>query len=442
MGSGPAGSSGISLLHGWLPTTLQVLTVVVLAVATARASRSWWLLRVPLAAVIGIALSATVRWYILSHGLTTNRVPMLLWIWIAVFGFAVVILVAGFGDASRRAKVAAGTAIPLSLVCVLVAVNMWVGYFPTAAVAWGQLTDGPLPDEVSTTQLAQRTAQHRTDGSGALLRIETPSATSGLRHREELVYLPPAWFAAAAPQLPVLLMIPAAFNTPQDWARAGAAVATVDAYAAAHAGRAPILVFGDVSGSFTTDSECVDGARGNTATHLIDEVVPAVASRFGTPARGWGVVGFSMGGTCAVHLAVGHPEVFRAFADIGGDATPNTGAPAETVRTLYGGRADAVARFDPLTLMRVHAPYTDMAGWFSAISDDPAPAATSGCAAGPQPDTQAKAAQMLCTAARAAGIDARVVISQGLHDWPTAAAIFAEALPWLMDTLTSPAPEH
>ena len=55
-------------------------------------------------------------------------------------------------------------------------------------------------------------------------------------------------------------------NTPTDWLLAGDAIATVDRFAAAHAGNAPVLVFVDSGGAFNIDTECVNGPRGNART--------------------------------------------------------------------------------------------------------------------------------------------------------------------------------
>ena len=141
--------------------------------------------------------------------------------------------------------------------------------------------------------------------------VDIGDVASGFRHRGELVYLPPAWYASnPPPRLPTLMMIGGELNTPADWLRAGNAVKTIDDFASAHRGYAPVLVFVDAGGAFNNDTECVNGARGRAADHLTKDVVPYMISHFAvSPDRSnWGIVGWSMGGTCAVDLTVMHPE--------------------------------------------------------------------------------------------------------------------------------------
>src|SRR5260370_40120518 len=83
-----------------------------------------------------------------------------------------------------------------------------------------------------------------------------------------------------------------------------------------------------------------------------------------SPSRAnWGAVGWSMGGTCAVDLAVMHPDMFSAFEDIAGDLTPNSGNKAQTIARLFGGNAAAFAAFDPTTVITHHGPYAGASGW-------------------------------------------------------------------------------
>src|SRR5258708_10196774 len=98
-----------------------------------------------------------------------------------------------------------------------------------------------------------------------------------------------------------------------------------------------------------------------------------MVSRYGaSPNRAnWGVVGWSMGGTCAVDLTVMHPDMFSAFQDIAGDLTPNSGNRAQTIARLFGGNAAADAAFDPTTVITRHGPYAGVTGWFDINGPKP-----------------------------------------------------------------------
>jgi S-formylglutathione hydrolase FrmB len=308
-----------------------------------------------------------------------------------------------------------------------------------------------LPDQTDKTTVAAMAGKRALPPRGSVVPVTIPADASHFKHRGELVYLPPAWFASTPPpRLPTVMMIGGEFNTPADWLRAGNAVATIDQFAAAHGGNAPVFVFADSGGAFNNDTECVNGSRGNAADHLTKDVLPFMVSTFGvSPDRSnWGVVGFSMGGTCAVDLTVMHPELFSAFVDIAGDLGPNTGTKAQTIARLFGGNATAWAAFDPTTVIKRHGPYTGVSGWFGVNTDGvPAPrrsvaVADTGTLAGRllmgHANEQALAAQSLCTLGRANGIDCAVIAQPGKHDWPFAGGMFMAALPWLAGQLGTP----
>ena len=142
------------------------------------------------------------------------------------------------------------------------------------------------------------------------------------------------------------MMIAGEFNTPADWMRTGDVMPVIDGYAHDHGGATPIFVFVDAGGRFNNDTECVNGPRGNFADHLTEEVRPYVISQFDTSSNpaNWGIVGWSMGGTCAVDLTVMHPDLFSTFEDIAGDHAPTAGTkaadhrPALRRRRRRGGR--------------------------------------------------------------------------------------------------------
>jgi S-formylglutathione hydrolase FrmB len=434
----------LSLMHGWIPITAQVVASLLLLAAIGWRNRRWRLVWLPWATLVGVALAVAAYWYIASEGMSdeTNPAPYSLWIWIGLSGVAAGVLMAGWRGARRWRRGASALALPVCMLCSALALNLWVGYFPTVQVAWNQLTAGPLPDQTDAVTVTAMQKQHAIPAKGTVVPVDIPAMASGFKHRGELVYLPPAWYATdPPPPLPTVMMIGGEFNTPADWLRAGNAVKTIDDFAAAHGGNAPVFVFVDSGGAFNNDTECVNGARGNAADHLTKDVVPFMVSHYGvSPSRAnWGAVGWSMGGTCAVDLVVMHPDIFSTFEDIAGDLTPNSGNKAQTIARLFGGNAAAYAAFDPTTVITHHGPYAGVAGWFDingpAQSSPPRPVVVNAAA---NPNDQTAAANSLCATGSADGIKCAVVAQPGKHDWPFAARAFAAALPWMAGQLGTP----
>jgi S-formylglutathione hydrolase FrmB len=424
----------LSLMHGWLPATVQIIAAIVVIAAVSRRSGRWQVRWLPWAVIVGGAVAASAYWYVASEGLADSPAPRALWIWIGLSGFAAAVMLAGWRSARWWRRGVSVAALPLSLICAALALNMWVGYFPTVQTAWNQLTAGPLPDETDQVTVTAMQTQRKIPLKGTVVAVDISDQASGFRHRGELVYLPPAWFATnPAPKLPTVMMIGGEFNTPADWLRTGQAIKTIDDFAAAHRGNAPVFVFVDPGGAFNNDTECVNGSRGNSADHMTKDVVPYMESHFGvSPDRSkWGVAGWSMGGTCAVDLAVMHPDMFGAFEDIAGDIGPNSGTKEQTIARLFGGNANAWAAFDPTTVINRHGPYSRLAGWFDINGSTATIPSRKG-------NDQAVAANSLCGLGAANGINCAVVSQPGKHDWPFASHAFAAALPWLAGQIGTP----
>ncbi|ORA85481.1 esterase family protein [Mycobacterium malmoense] len=440
----------LSLLHGWLPPAVQALALLVAVSAIGWRRRRWRGWALPVALGFAAVVTALAYWYITSIGVAGDPAPVPLWLWIAMSGLAVAVLLLGWPGARWWRRGLAFFSVPLCVLCAALALNGWVGYFPTVLAAWNQLTSQPLPDQIDRLRVTAMQLEGTRPTKGVVVPVTIGADASHFPHRQELVYLPPAWFSSnPPPRLPAVMMVSSAFNTPADWLRPGGAFSTIDDFAARHHGFAPALVFVDATGTFDNDTECVNGSRGNAADHLTKDVVPFVVSNFGVSAdrANWGVAGWSMGGTCAVDLAVMHPDMFSAFVDIAGDRSPNTGSKEQSIARLFGGNTTAWAAFDPVTVMNRHGHYTGVSGWFdvpassgprnfaeeanptlSAPSTDPAA----------NPEGQDAAANSLCAVATAHGITCAVVTQPGRHDWPFAAQAFAASLPWLAAALGTP----
>lgn len=437
----------LSLLHGWLQPAVQMLALLVAFVAIGWRRRRWRGWALPVALSAAAVVTALSHWYITSLGVAGDPAPASLWLWIAISGLAVGVLVLGWPGARWWRRGVAVLSVPLCALCAALALNGWVGYFPTVLAAWNQLTSGPLPDQIDRLRVTEMQVAGTKPAKGVVVPVNINADASHFPHRQELVYLPPAWFSSnPPPRLPAVMMISSAFNTPADWLRAGGAFDTIDTFAAHHQGFAPALVFVDATGAFDNDTECVNGSRGNAADHLTKDVVPFVVSNFGVSAdrANWGIAGWSMGGTCAVDLTIMHPEMFSAFVDIAGDIRPNVGPKDQSIARLFGGDTAAWTAFDPVTVMNRHGPYAGVSGWFDVpassgphnVAQEASPAlGTSSNDPVANPEGQDAAANSLCTVASAQGIACAVVTQPGKHDWPFAAQAFAASLPWLAAAL-------
>ncbi len=412
-----------SLMYGWVPASVQLMAGVLLVSAIVGRSRRWWLRWAPAAAILGVAAAVAAHWYVGSAGLAGDPPPPALWIWIGLGGLAAGVVGAGWVGARWRRRCVSVLAVPVCLLSAALALNAWVGYFPTVHSAWRELTAGPLPHQTDRATVTAMQLSGVIPAQGVVVPVTIGAEASKFKHRSELVYLPPAWFATKPPpRLPAVMMIGGEFNTPTDWVRAGDAAITADDFADRHGGSAPVLVFVDSGGAFNIDTECVNGPRGNAAAHLTRDVVPFMIGNFGVSGdrAQWGVAGFSAGGTCAIDLAVMHPDMFSAFVDIAGDLTPNSGTREQTIDRLFGGNGAAWAAFDPATAMTRHGPYTGVSGLFPTVAGQDA------------------AANSLCALGMTHGIACTILPLPGKHDWPFAGRAFAAALPWLAAQLSTP----
>lgn len=140
-----------------------------------------------------------------------------------------------------------------------------------------------------------------------------PATTSGFNARPAYVWLPPAALTKSPPVLPVLVVFSGQPGSPEDSFTSGHFEQVLNEYAAKHHGLAPIVVAADQLSATDANPMCVDSkAFGNSASYLTVDVPAWIRSHFRVsddPVM-WGIDGFSQGGTCAVQLVSGFPELF------------------------------------------------------------------------------------------------------------------------------------
>jgi S-formylglutathione hydrolase FrmB len=440
----------VSLTSGWLPITIQLVTVAALSFAIGRQrTRSWLLHWIPGALMAGFATAASIRLFVKYQGWTERAASWQAVMWTTVTGASIAILIAGWRGAPWWRRLASTLAVVMCLLSAALALNTATGYFPTVTSLWRQATGAQPDDWIDEEQLAQMVRDGARPSQGTMVWVDVPNDTSGLNHRPEVVYLPPAWFDPDRPKLPAVMMLGGEFSQPSDWPVSADAVETLDRFAKLHRGNTPLFVFPDTTGNFSNDTECVNGPRGNAADHLTKEVVPAVISKFGVsddPSH-WGLVGWSSGGTCALMTAVMHPEMFSAFVDLDGQLGPNTGTKRQTIARLFGGDERAWAAFDPRTVIEKHGRYSDMAAWLG-VSDDTPPTYRPGGDTlpnaevladwNPYSEEHSANAEKLCLLLSGHNVECAVVGYGGAHDFTSAGAAFGAALPWLAARLDTP----
>ena len=247
-----------------------------------------------------------------------------------------------------------------------------------------------------------------------------PGSASGFRARPAFVYLPPVLRRAPRTKLPVLMLLHGIPGGPADWVRMGGMARILNSFAAAHGGRAPIVVMPDINGARRTDTECVNGPRGNVETYLTRDVPAYLRAHLpvAAPGRHWAIAGISEGATCSLMLGIRHPGLFSTIGFFSGMARPTVGRtddPAATTAQLFGGSRSAYEHHDPLWLMR-HGTYRSLGVWLE-------------CGSG---DRESKAdLAVVAAAARHAGMSTEVRLTAGNHHWPVWQTSLKQYLPWL-----------
>ncbi|WP_242090181.1 alpha/beta hydrolase-fold protein [Curtobacterium sp. DN_7.5] len=207
---------------------------------------------------------------------------------------------------------------------------------------------------------------------GEVRTVEIPGRRSHFDARPAVVYLPPAALVRDPRPLPVVLAFAGQPGAPSDMFTAGRMSTVLDAYAAAHHGRAPIVLSVDQLSAPGRNTMCVDSQLGDVDTYVTEDVPAWTTSHLPvTRDRAhWGMVGFSQGATCAVQFLTGHPDDFGAALAISSELQPIDQSPQHSADQAFGG---SVARWEaaaPRALMAAHEPYRGHELWLTAGSSD------------------------------------------------------------------------
>lgn len=404
---------------------LYVVAAVLFVVLALRSVRASWLARAAILVLAGAGTGLVLCWLIGDvwnvFGVALTTVVR---IWIALVAAGLFLAVGNLWRSRWWRKVLAVVAAAVFLLAAGAAINIDFGAYRSVRDAVGITPYPPLPasDLTGHVQGANTdpwAAPAGMPSKGALGTVTIPATRSHFPARPASVYLPPAALTAHPPALPVLVMFPGQPGGPTDVFTSGRVAVTLNKYAAAHHGLAPIVVAPDQLGHPGKNPMCVDSPLGNSATYLTVDVPNWIRSHLnvlGDPAH-WAVGGYSQGGTCATQFGFGDPQLFGSLIDILGEKAPTIGPP--TVAQAFGG---SVARYDaqkPLALVAAHKPYTNSYGIFGS---------------GLQDKRYTGYVRTMDHAAKAAGMTTKLILSpHSGHDWNTVRYVLARALPLLAD---------
>ena len=343
----------------------------------------------------------------------------------------------------RLARMAgSGAGLAAALAAALLAINAFFGAYPSLAAVLGLgVPTTPLgslpaaaplpraPERGAGPLLANWTAPSDLPAQGAVVTATVPagdqSGTRGFKPRQAVIYLPPAYLTAQRPALPVLVLMAGQPGSPKDWFEIGRLKETMDAYAAAHEGLAPVVVVVDPLGSPYRNPLCSDTPRGGRAATYLQQDVPTwITTHLQVdPDRShWAIAGLSNGGTCALQVVTRAPESYRTFLAMSPEEHPTLGGEQRTIDRGFGGDRAAYEANDPLSLMAAAPPgrYDGVAGLISI---------------GAQDEEYASAVPALVNGARGAGIEVDTRQYEGGHGWAVWSAALADEVDWLGERL-------
>ncbi|MGW0228204.1 alpha/beta hydrolase [Actinopolymorpha singaporensis] len=194
------------------------------------------------------------------------------------------------------------------------------GVDPQPPVTGGEGQTGKRYDSVRIRSGILPAATART--SGEILDVTVRGAKSGLSS-QAFVYLPPAYFspAYAHRRMPGLVVMPGYPSTASNLIMRMNYPWAMESQIKHHRARPMVLVMTNETVTPPRDTECTNVAHGPKAeTFLAQDLTDAISAKFrvARPGAGWGLMGDSTGGFCAVKLAMNYPHRFTSAVSLSG----------------------------------------------------------------------------------------------------------------------------
>lgn len=399
-----------------LAFAVLAVAVVLPALRAFRRRRAWRTVGVRATVAVGAAVVVLVVCWVVSDVLNLFGVALspITRMWVAIAAAALALAVTGLVHGGRRRRVLALVLVPAALIVPALGINVEFAKYPTLGTV---VQTDPYPAlDLAAAPAATMPAV------GEVRTVDIPAARSGFAARPAVVYLPPAALVHDPQPLPVVLAFAGQPGAPSDMFTAGQMGTVLDAYAAAHHGRAPIVVTVDQLSAPGRNPMCVDSELGNSATYVTEDVPRWLTAHLPvtTDRRAWGLVGFSQGATCAMQFVTGSPDGFGAVLAISSELQPVDQNPRHSAEQAFGGSIAAWERAAPIAQMRANG-LRGHAVWLTAGSSDHA---------------FSRNARALGAAARAAGATTTVAFAPGSgHDWNTVQWSLRQELPQEADAL-------
>ncbi len=418
---------------GVLPLAALLVGIIVFLLLLVGRTRKWWLRSVPLALATAALVTAALTLFAdhVWHPFADPIPPTAVW-WSGL-------MIAGLGLAVLRPKPWLNRAAAVALAvlvgwCGVVQVNAELGAYATIRAVLGA-------PEAAQVQVAQAFVVNpefaRPAGSqplidswvppaglpanGQVITSPIPGVVSGFSAGDAWIYLPPAYQTTPRAVLPVLVLLSGQPGEPRQWFDGGQLAQTMDEFAAAHHGLAPVVIVPDWLGS-GDNPMCVDSAAvGRDFSYLTVDVRTVILSNLNvdTDPMKWAVGGLSAGATCAVELAVLAPELFPTFLAFSSQSQPTIGDLQDTIDRFFDSNQSAYAAINPLAILKARQ-FPNSAGVLVAgISDSEY---------GPQ-------TKAVYAATKAAAMNVQYIELPGGHDFPLWSAALEASIPWLSSRL-------